>query len=254
MRTAILYSGGMRSFDKCLANHADQVHRHFPGADFYLSTVSDDDSLKSLDLKRRYPDHIKGLDILPNQPNFPLPPGCPPQWTPGKFYMHEPFWISASPAAILGQLWQLQNVWNQIPADKDYDCYIRIRPDIWFQEFELPAKLKLWLAPEPPGFSDGGVGMAWTPWWGRFGGIGDRFAILGAKAAEAYFTTFSAVDRLISEGAPLHPETLIKRQLEAEGCHINDTLRAVFGTLRTNGEMRQPEISAVDIAHAAMRG
>lgn len=249
MKTAILYSGGMRSFDKCLANHADQVHRHFPDADFYLSTVNDDDSLKSLDLKRRYPDHIKGLDILPNQPNFTLPPGCPPQWTPGKFYSHEPYFISASPAAILGQLWQLQNVWNLIPADKDYDCYIRIRPDIWFQEFEPPIdeswdayKIRI------------GRSSSFTPWWGRFGGVNDRFAILGAKAAEAYFTTFSAVDRLISEGAPLHPETLIKRQLEAEGCLINDTLRAVFGTLRTNGEMRQPEISAIDIAHTAMRG
>lgn len=237
----------MRSFDKCLANHAYQVHRHFPGADFYLSTVVDQDAVRCAESFGR---KWTAKEVKDKQPDFPLPPGCPPQWAPGKFYMHEPFWISASPAAILGQLWQLQNVWDLIPADKDYDCYIRIRPDIWFQEFTPPRHM---LTLTPTGYIPM-VELAHVPWWGRFGGVNDRFAILGAKAAEAYFTTFSAVDRLIFGGAPLHPETLIKRQLEAEGCHINDTLCAVFGTLRTNGEMRQPEISGVDLGHAALRG
>jgi hypothetical protein len=175
--------------------------------------------------------------------------------------MHEPYWISASPAAILGQLWQLQNVWNLIPAGKEYDCYIRIRPDIWFQEFRTPQRKYAESAnlTERCFSYDIPTELIWsndafTPWWGRFGGCNDRFAILGAKAAEAYFNTFSAVDRLIANGAPLHPETLIKRQLETEGCVINDRLWAVFGTLRTNGEMRHPEISGVDIAHYSGQG
>ncbi len=240
MRTAILYSGGIRSFDKCLPNHAWMIHRHFPGADFYCATVSDADTHKVNCLKQ-----WNGLEIHDKQPDFPLPPRCPAQWTPGKYYSHEPYFISVSPAAIIGQLWQLQNVWNLIPDGKEYDCYIRIRPDIWFHEFEKPFKkyedmgANVWPVPV----------MAFTPYFGRFGGCNDRFAILGAKAAEAYFNTYSLMNRLIADGCPLHPESLIKAALESEGCVINDQLNAVFSTLRTSGEMRQPEISAVDIAH-----
>lgn len=238
MKTAILYSGHMRSFDKCLPNHAWMVHRHFPNADIYCATVFDADShkvslLESLGAKTL---------VCDKQPDFPLPPGCPEQWTPGQCYMHEPFFISVSPAAVLGQLWQLENVWRLVKEPEQYDCFVRIRPDIWFHE----STRNFPIFPV----------VALTPWWGRFGGINDRFAIFGRLAAERYFTTFSRVNELVSSGCPLHPESLLDASLSemsAGGFPMFNNLKnlnALFSTLRTSGEMRPPEISASDIAFA----
>src|SRR5690606_40937404 len=89
--------------------------------------------------------------------------------------------------------------------------------------------------------------MALTPWWGRFGGVNDRFAILGYHAACAYFTTYSRAQAFLESGCPLHPESLIKASLEAAGCRFDDTLDVSFSTLRANGERRFPEIMLQDL-------
>jgi hypothetical protein len=247
MKTAILISGAMRSFDKCLPAMAWHVFRHFPDADFYVATANDEDAWKVKLLRDKYGDLVKdGLAFT--QPVFELPAGCPPNWTQGQFYMHEPYFISVSPQAILGQLWLLEKAWLLVTANNNYECIIRIRPDIYFHSLELP-----WLThPKYKTFYlENHESTAYVPWWGRFGGVNDRFAIMGWDAAEAYFRTFSYVHRLIEGGCPLHPESLIKTNLEASGCRIRSTLQAMFSTLRINGEMRPPEISNVDIANFA---
>ena len=91
-----------------------------------------------------------------------------------------------------------------------------------------------------------------TPWWGRFGGINDRFAVLGFGAVKEYFTTYSKVERLIQMGAPLHPETLVAESMRDAGCIIRDDLKAEFSTVRKGGQMRPPEITSIDIAHASL--
>ena len=247
MKVAIIYTGGMRSFDKCWANHKWMVYRHFPDAKFYCVTELDEDSHKT--------------DLFPSatvkrvkQPEMIIPTGCPPTWTQGRPYMHEPYAISVHPHAVMGQLWMLREGWRLYQeANEPADLIIRIRPDLWFHSFECPDMMKYRAFrgtyvpyPEMPD-------TAYTPWWGRFGGCNDRFALLGAKAAEAYFTAYDHIPAMIAEGAPLHPESLVHYAMKRAGIEILDDMKAEFSTLRKSGEMRPPEITSIDLAHAAMR-
>lgn len=240
MKTAIILSGAMRSFERCLPNLQWQVFRHFPEAKFYVATANDEDATTAAMLGKR----CAAVRVL-DQPEMVLPPGCPHEWTPGKPYMHEPYFISVDPRHVLGQLWMLREGWRLYQEANDpADLIIRCRPDLWFHSFEKP-----WM------FQRNAMGYpelpqtAHVPWWGRFGGCNDRFALLGAKAAEAYFTTYDLVPLMVMEGAPLHPETLVHYSMKRAGISICDDMKAEFSTLRKSGEMRPPEITTIDLAH-----
>ncbi len=164
----------------------------------------------------------------------------PAEWQRGVPYTHEPYAISVHPQAVLRQLWQLEQGWRlfvRTSAIEEYGYVIRCRPDLWCHSIEMPH------------FGDGcALNGAWVPWWGRFGGVNDRFAILGRFAAQHYLTTYSATSCHAANGCPIHPESLVAASLEANGCASN-RLFAEFSTLRSNGEMRMPEISSIDLAH-----
>lgn len=244
MNTAIILTGAMRSFDKCLPNLQWHVFRHFPGAKFYVATADDEDAEKAALFDRLTPRPDFRIKLC-KQPEMIIPPGCPNEWTPGKPYMHEPYHISVDPRAVLGQLWMLREGWRLYQeANEPADLIIRCRPDLWFHSFDSRFIAQAgWPTDE----------SAFTPWWGQFGGVNDRFALLGKNAAEHYFTTYDKIPRLVSGGAPLHPETLVAASLRDGGCIIVDNLEAEFSTLRKSGEMRPPEITMIDLAHAAMR-
>lgn len=227
MSTAILISGHMRSFDRCLPNLAWMVFRHFPGADFFVSTEPDEDAAKAELLRQRFPQARVEIDTTP-QPPMVIPSREP--------WAHSPYAISVPPAAVLGQLWRLEQCWSAHAIDGYYDIIIRCRPDLWFHSAEgLDADL------DRHG--------ARVPWWGRFGGVNDRFAILSGYGARAYFTTFGQTPDHLRAGCPLHPESLVRASLDAAGADIDDSLRVEFSTLRKDGTFRQPEITAIDIAH-----
>lgn len=230
----------MRSFDKTLANQQWHVLRHFPDAKFFCVTEDDEDATKANLLVARM-----ATVKLVKQPEMVLPEGCPETWTPGQPYMHEPYHISVHPHAVLGQLWMLREGWRlyQETKTEDADLIIRIRPDLWFHSFEVP----VFFRSNPTGFIDGREGIACTPRFGRFGGVNDRFALLGADAAEHYFTTYDKVPMMIKSDAPLHPETLVATSLRNGLISIQDDMIADFSTLRKSGEMRAPEITAFDI-------
>lgn len=243
MKTAILLTGHMRSFERCLPTLHWHVFRHFPAADFYVSTVKDANSHKADLLREKYPQARVEIDVVDAQPELPIPQG-PAGWKVGQgHYGHEPYAISVHPQAILRQLWQLQRGWDFMVGRNDkpvYDLIIRCRPDLWFHSCAVPN-------------IEGSIGaVALTPWWGRFGGVNDRFAFLGTNAAEAYCTTLRKLPDLMALGCPLHPESLIKASLEFGGCVINDQLRAEFSTLRDDGTFRAPEAPLADQVHAAM--
>lgn len=243
MRTAIILSGHMRTFDRCLPTLHWHVFRHFPGASFFVSTVNDEDAGKAELLRERYrgqPVKIEAVD----QPEIPVPVDPPAGWQPGlAMYGHEPYAVSVGPQAVLRQLWHLRRVWEMVPDPGSFDLFIRVRPDLWFHSFALPEA-----------FERSRQFLAWwafVPWWGRFGGVNDRFALLGRKAAQAYFCTFSAMPSLLAEGCPFHPESLVAASLGRLSIRVHSTLRAEFSTLRADGQMREPEITAIDIAHMA---
>lgn len=254
MKVSIIYSGALRSFDKCIANQKWHVLRHFPDAKVFCVTEDDEDAWKMEYLPQETHQN------LVKQPKMVIPEGCPPTWDgPRSHYMHEPYAISVTPQAVLGQLWMLREGWRLYQEANDpADLIIRIRPDLWFHSFNVPHGIprKMHMAGYEGDNRMITIGndireVAFTPWWGRFGGCNDRFALLGAKAAEAYFTAYDHIPAMIAEGAPLHPETLIYYAMKRKGISICDDMAAEFSTLRKNGEIRPPEILAQDIAHYA---
>ncbi len=257
-RTAILISGGMRTFEKCLPNLHWNVFNAYPDASFYVSTVLDGDSWSAELLRKKYPKARIEIEVKPEQPKFELPPGCPPEssWKQGRPFMHEGYAISVPPQAVIGQLWQMENVWRLYErGGEKADTIIRCRPDLWFMGMEFPKKVIGYS--DPAGITDDPRALrgpitiedkhpqwkdAWTPGFGHFSGCNDRFAIMHAGAAKHYFETFSNMQRLIQEGCPLHPESLVRASLEWNGCRVIDTLKSIFGTLRKDGQFRPPEI------------
>ena len=237
MKTAIMITGAMRSFDKCFATQQWHIYRHIPDAEFFVSTVKDADSPKVQCLIDKYGAGRVHVDVVDEQPDCiseqrALGVPLPTEWVRGKPYMHEPYAISVHPQAVLRQLWQLQRGWEVFPEATDFDAVVRIRPDLYFHS----------VSGSPFGTASR------FPWWGRFGGCNDRFATLTPAAARAYFTTYSAVCELLALGCPLHPESLIAARLETCGIEVAHDLACEFSTLRTTGEMRGPEMHTWDLA------
>lgn len=241
MKTAILISGHMRSFERCLPNQAWMVYRHFKDADFFVSTEPDEDGEKAELLDLRYPGRVK-IDYTPQPTELEMVTewfGGVPVWTADTHpSLHAPYSISVPVVAILGQLWRLRQCWSMVPADNDYQVILRVRPDLWFHEARMCFDMV---------FSF----HALVPWWGRFGGCNDRFAVLGRKAAKSYFCTYDIIGRLVAMGCPLHPESLVKASVEHACGLVRPTLQVEFSTLRKDGKMRPPEITAGDIASFA---
>lgn len=242
MSTAIILTGHMRTFDACLDRLKEQVFDAFPGADFYVATVQDAAAHKA-DLLNRISQSVTAVSV-PEQPDCIADlrgKGCqlPTWWHHGRPYMREAYPISVHPQAVARQLWQLEQGWQLVRASgRAYDVVVRCRPDLWIHS----ADLKPVGAVRPLD--------AFTPWWGRFGGVNDRFAVLGAKAADAYFTTYSQIPAHLAAGGNLHPETLVHTSLQKAGCTVHDTLNVLFSTKRA-AEMRPPEIQSEDLTHLA---
>ncbi len=248
MKTAIVIVGQVRTLDRCLANQHWYAYRHFPDADFFVSTVHDSDAGKLAALTERYGEKRVKIDAVLEQPDCvaelrKLGVKLPDEWHRGTPYTHEGFPISVHPQAVLRQLWQLNAAWEAFPQLKEYDCVIRTRPDLFFQSVDgLPDDVGYLRS----AFSSY-LGAAVVPNWGSFGGINDRFALLDKHAAEAYLTTYKRIKQLTDDGCPVHPESLIRASLERADIHVIPCLRAYFATLRANGELRHPEITGIDL-------
>jgi hypothetical protein len=229
MKASIIISGQMRTFATCVHTLRWHVFRHYPGADFFISTVKDADVESWKELRKLYPEAKITLDIVDKQPELPEP------HEPVRF---EPYERSVSVQAVLKQLWQLERGWNLMEqSGVIYDTILRVRPDSFFHSFMPPCHTQ----PQ----------WAHVPWWGRFGGVNDRFAVLGRDAAPAYFKTHNKIADHMAAGCPLHPESLVAASLSLGGFVTDDTLRAEFSTLK-HGENRPPEISPIDFCHAAL--
>lgn len=243
MKAAILISGHMRSFERCLPTLHWHVFRHFTGADFFVSTEPDEDAGKAELLRMKYPSAQVSIDTTPQPGDEVLIPPLHDAANP-RPWEHAPYAISVLPGAVVGQLWRLQQCWEWFERTRalDYDLIIRCRPDLWMESLTLPTRTvevvdtldnrirstSFFAACSPK--------QARTPWWGRFGGVNDRFAVLGRDAASHYFTTYAKLHQLLDAGCPLHPESLIKASLEDGGCVIDDTLAVMFSTLRPPAE------------------
>lgn len=229
MKTAVLISGHARTFQHTFANQYWQVLRHFEDPHFFVSIVNDDDAATMELLKSRFFAGKVSIERV-TQPDLPEPAGSP--------QFHAPAPIKGTVQGILRQLWHLRRVYEFAGLGEDFSCIVRLRPDLWFHRFTMPRFDLLNL-------------QCITPWWGSYGGINDRFAIMGDEAAGAYFNTYRDLDTLIGRGCPLHPESLLAAQLETNSVYITRSLNTEFSTLRRQEDGRcafeWPHIETYDV-------
>lgn len=231
MKTAILISGQMRSFRQCFASQRWHVYRHFEDPEFWV-TVQDNPQAESIDLLRAEygPErvHVRLLD----DPVLPVSDAVRKGWG------EAPYANAAPPEKLLLQHWYQSEVWGDyLNANNEAELVVRVRADLKFHSFDGGHELN-------------GVS---TPWWGKFGGCNDRFAVMDHDCSFAYFSVYDMIEELLEKGCPFHPESLTLGALEESGVSHRETLRAEFSTLRMTGEQRWPEITMIDMAHAAMR-
>lgn len=247
MSTAVIYSGQARTFLRCFPTHRWHVFRHFTDLRFYVS-VEDDERAGDMDVLREHYEHvhIERVKTPADLPEIPIERGNA-----------APYANAASHRQLMAQHWANQRAWEFYQSFAPVgNVVLRMRCDQFFHSFARPTghdvqDVDLTTEPEWRAVRSR---EALTPWWGRFGGVNDRFAVLGFSAAEHYFTTFSKIPRLLDAGCPFHPESLVKASLLDGGVDLRETLLAEFSTERMNGERRWwiNETLPCDWAHLAI--
>lgn len=233
MKTAILISGQMRTFKKCYPTQKWQIFRHYePDIHFFVSCCNDAQADDAELLRSDYASvEIEKVDDPDNLPDIPKEKG-----------VHAPYANATSHAKLMLQHWGNQRVWSFFCQHADwesFDTIIRIRPDLWIHRFQPPYGT-IYFAVNPL--------AAFCPWWGKFGGINDRLAVMGRTAAQHYFTTYEAIHDLLEKGSPFHPETLVSENLRRNGITVSNTLMTEFSTIRMDGSQRWAEIVMSDVA------
>ena len=243
MSTAILYSGQLRTFAQCYPTQRWHVLRHVIDPHFFFTIQAQPDALQIL--APLIADYGASRVHLQQLTDPDLTADLTPQLSAA---YHQAPYANAAPAhQLLLQHWYQAQVWENFCGHSEtlsltIDTIIRLRPDLWFHSYDPARATTVW------------EDEVLAPWWGRFGGLNDRFAIMGPAAARAYFDIYAKIPELVgSYQCPFHPETLLAARLEIAQVHVTQTLRAEFSTLRANGQARPPEISSIDLAHAALR-
>lgn len=247
MRTCLIYSGETRRFRDLIDNHRWFIMRHFENPVIFAS-ITKDENADDIPLLSNYGYEVNFEKV--EQPALQGPPittehnfGYPPSVTQDK---------------ILRQLWALNRAWEFVSATgREFDLYIRIRPDAKFlradiPKFKVPEKLIRGYPDIPqPGCAWAMPDLCKTPWFARWGGISDRFAILGRRAAESYFTAYTKRDALFAKGCPCHTETFLAAALEMDGIKPSHDLACEFQLLRNDGTLYPVDATSIDIAEYA---
>ncbi len=217
LKTAVLISGQLRTFKKCYPTQKWHIFRHYEPDIHFFASVCNDDQTKDIGLVTQdYPNIQVGIYDDPTD----LPCIAPDK---GAF---APYANATTHDKLMLQHWGNKKVWDffvSSAATESFDCVIRIRPDLWIHRFQPP-------------YTAANVVVA--PWWGKFGGINDRLAVMGREAAETYFNLYSGIDGLLKHGCPFHPETMLAGWLQMCGVTVENTLMATFSTDRMDGSRR----------------
>jgi len=199
MSTAVLISGQMRAAEACV----DSILEAFPGADFYIHCVNDEDAHKAALF------HPVASESYVQQPMVErgihhdrMGRGC------------------HGVQQVLQQLFGLARVWDTyVAARANHDWVVRCRPDIRFTVFpEAEADRKGQLA---------------IPRFCNYWGYNDRFAMMRSEIAPRYFQRLNILDSYLYLGGVFHPESFLKWCME--DCRMVRT-EAVFHTIRKDGK------------------
>ncbi len=217
LKTAVLISGQLRTFKICYPTQKWMIFRHYePDIHFFMSCCNDEQAKNSTLLLADYPNvHVEFYDDPTDLPEIPKEKGF---WAP--------YANATTHDKLMLQHWGNKKVWDffcSSTATESFDCVIRMRPDMWIHRFQPP-----YIAPN----------VCVAPWWGKFGGINDRLAIMGNEAAYYYFNLYDGIEKLLKRGCPFHPETLLAAWLRMCGVTVHNTLMATFSTDRMDGSRR----------------
>ncbi len=193
------------------------IFRHYePDIHFFVSCCDDEQAQNASLLSADYENvHIERYQDPTDLPEIPKEKGF---WAP--------YANATTHDKLMLQHWGNKKVWDFFASSAvwpSFDTIIRIRPDLWIHRFQ----------PEVPQEN-----TVIAPWWGKFGGINDRLAIMGRNAAETYFNLYGGIEMLLKHGCPFHPETLLAAWLEMCGVAVENTLMATFSTDRMDGSRR----------------
>lgn len=243
MSTAILYSGQARTFARCLPTQHWHVYRHFEDLHFFVVWQNDPQAVAGVKLlEEKYGADRVHAKLINDPTDLPL--------IPLKYAEHAPYLNAAPHPQLLMQHWYQWQVWEFFNANRAgyfltqgevADArIIRMRGDNFFHSYSGTDGRGIW---------EGSVVL--SPWWGRFGGLNDRFAVMNFAGAQKYFTVYPRINELLSAGCPFHPESLLKAAVGAS----SETLLAEFSTQREKGEMRryESEVQPCDHAHLSVR-
>jgi len=227
MKTAVLISGQLRTFAKCYPTQKWQIFRHYePDIHFFVSCVDDPQAASSSLLLRDYENVT--VELYQDPTDLPVIPNEKGAWAP--------YANATTHDKLMLQHWGNKRVFEFFCSKADWTTFqtvIRIRPDIWIHRFQKPCD------PEP--------NECFYPWWGKFGGVNDRLAVMSAEAAFSYFFVYDKIQYLLEQGCPFHPETLTAESLRCADV-ITRPLMAEFSTERMDGSRRWAEIVMSDIA------
>lgn len=233
MKTAVLISGQLRTFGKCYPTQRFQIFRHYePDLHFFCSLSGEGGaSAAGYILRQDYQNvHVESYEDPTDLPVIPVESG-----------QFAPYANATSHEKLMLQHWGNKKVWDFFCASADkesFDVIIRIRPDLWIHRFQQQVGRFLY----PP------ANVAFCPWWGKFGGVNDRLAVMGCTAASHYFNVYPNIHTLMDMGCPFHPESLVAETMRIGGVHVENNLMTEFSTMRMDGSQRWAEIVMSDIA------
>lgn len=193
----------MRAAEQCV----DSILATFPGADFYIHCVRDEDAHKA--------------ELFPavSSESYVQKP-----LVERDFHYRQKARGVHGVQQVLQQLYGLSKVWDTyVAAGVDHDWIVRCRPDI---RFTVP--------PEPESARSG---QLMIPRFCNYWGYNDRFAMMRPEVAMRYFTRHGIFDSYLHNGGIFHPETFLKWCME--DCPMVRT-QAVFHTVRKDGTTDDP--------------
>lgn len=224
MKTAVIYSGQFREFERCWPGQWWQVLRHYGEVTAYFVMQKHADAERLLaPVRARLDGRVRTL--LLDDPSFDIADRIVAA------YRQAPFTNAAPPRQLMVQHWYQQRAWEFYLShdDADDETIIRMRGDNLMHEF----------TPTFPRDASRPGADVLTPFWGRFSGVNDRFAICNRKGAAAYFTVYAQLHALLERGCPFHPESL--SAAACESVVLTRDLYAVFSTARPAGHPQHPQ-------------
>ncbi len=228
LKTAVLISGQLRTFKKCYPTQKWHIFRHYEQDIHFFASICNNDQANDIQILQNDYKNVKAESY--DDPTD-LPEIAPDK---GAF---APYANATTHDKLMLQHWGNKKVWDffaSSAATESFDVIIRIRPDLWIHRFQPLNQFQMDLYHIDSPWKN----TVFAPWWGKFGGINDRLAVMGRQAAETYFNLYSGIDGLLKHGCPFHPETMLAGWLQMCGVTVNNTLMATFSTDRMDGSRR----------------